>query len=82
MDTNKELASKYRTLQNDLIARKNALLNKYDKKVKIEEANKDLKQVKLHYTCLEIPPNYKCLHVYVFTSIHLLISVSYIFIEN
>lgn len=43
---NKVLASRYRQLQNEFLAVKNDLLNKYDARIKIENAIKDLKQVK------------------------------------
>lgn len=45
---NKELASRYRRLQLEHLDVKNALLNKYDGRVKLENAIKDTKQVKLH----------------------------------
>lgn len=43
---NKVLASRYRQLQNEFLAVKNELLNKYDARIKIENSIKDLKQVK------------------------------------
>lgn len=43
---NKVLASRYRQLQNEFLAVKNDLLNKFDARIKIENAIKDLKQVK------------------------------------
>ena len=45
LQLNKELASKYRQLQNDYMLLKNQVLNKYTDRVKVEDAIKDLKQV-------------------------------------
>lgn len=45
LQQNEVLASKYRSLQNEYMAMKNTLLNKYDDKVKGENSIKDLKQV-------------------------------------
>ena len=42
---NKDLAARYRQLQNEYVVLKNEVLNKYDDRVKLENTIKDLKQV-------------------------------------
>lgn len=46
---NKELASRYRQLQNQFVALKNEVLDKYDDRVKLENSIKDLKQVRIWF---------------------------------
>ncbi|GFS13551.1 coiled-coil domain-containing protein 178-like isoform X2 [Elysia marginata] len=45
-DKNKELASRYRQLQNDFVVCKEQMLRSYDERVKIEAAITDVKQLK------------------------------------
>ena len=54
---NKELASKYRRLQNQFMAMKNEMLNKYDGRVKLENAIKDTRQVSVYRVYLELISN-------------------------
>lgn len=45
LEHNKQLASKYRQMQNEFIVMKDQLLNTYEERVKLEEAIKDCKQL-------------------------------------
>ena len=45
---NTELASRYRTTQNDYITLKDKLMNNFEDRVKLESAIKDLRQVRVH----------------------------------
>ena len=46
---NTELASRYRTSQNDFMTLKDKLMNNYEDRVKLENAIKDSRQVKENF---------------------------------
>ena len=51
---NTELASRYRTNQNDYITLKDKLMNNFEDRVKLESAIKDLRQVRVQNWPLDI----------------------------